>query len=112
MRLCTHGKSLCRLITGNIISLVTSVNLFERPYMATLDLDKNQAAYQIRAFKPGMIQVNESIFTRSIIISPDHLIEDWAPQVITELSAEALLPIIELKPDILLIGTGATLVFP
>lgn len=79
--------------------------------MATLDLDENNATYQIRAFKPGIIQVNEKTLTQSIIIAPNELIENWGPQVVSELSLEAFSPIIAMKPDVLLIGTGATLVF-
>lgn len=79
--------------------------------MATLDLDENRSSYQIRAFKPGTIQVNEKVLNRSIIITPDELIENWEPQTIAELTAESLSTISALKPDILLIGTGSTLVF-
>lgn len=75
--------------------------------MTTFNLDENHSTYQIRAFKPGVIQVNDKSFRHSIIIAPDQLIENWKPQSINELSAEALLPIISLKPDILLIGTGS-----
>ena len=77
-----------------------------------LVLDENQAAYQIHAYKPGFIQVNETILTQSIIISTTQLIEDWPPQTLFELSADHLKVILTLKPTILLIGTGATLSFP
>ncbi len=80
--------------------------------MATLDLDNNPSAYLIRAYKPGSLQVNERLLTCSIIITPSQLIQDWQPQIITDLSAMSLSPIIALKPDILLIGTGSKLIFP
>jgi uncharacterized protein len=76
--------------------------------MTPLNLDENQATYQIRAFKPGTIQINDKMLTQSLIISADQLIENWAPQTISELSAAALAQIPALKPDILLIGTGTT----
>ena len=79
--------------------------------MSTLVLDENQSHYQIRAFKPGMIQINDVIFTHSLIISPNQLINDWPPQLITELSSKNLNIIQSLKPDILLIGTGQKLEF-
>jgi uncharacterized protein len=79
--------------------------------MPTLNLDENDALYQIRAFRPGLIQVNEKTYTRSLIISPSQLIENWAPQTVTELSADSLAIITDLKPDILLIGTGSKLIF-
>jgi uncharacterized protein len=76
--------------------------------MATLNLDENQAHYQIRAFQPGMIQINEQTFTHSVIIAPDQLIEPWPPQTTADLSVEAFATILALKPNILLIGTGST----
>jgi uncharacterized protein len=77
-----------------------------------LTLDDNQATYQIRAFKPGCIQVNDLILQQSIIISPTILITDWPPQTLTELTAKHLEQIIPFQPSILLLGTGATLSFP
>jgi uncharacterized protein len=77
-----------------------------------LTLDENRATYQIKGFKPGFIQVNENMFTHSIIISPNQLITDWEPQSIAELTPEHLKKILPLKPAILLIGTGEHLSFP
>lgn len=80
--------------------------------MPSLSLDDNSAAYQIRAYRPGFLQVNDTIFTQSLIISPTQLITDWTPQFIQELTQDDLQQIIPLHPTILLIGTGATLSFP
>lgn len=77
-----------------------------------LTLDDNQANYQIRAFKPGHIQVNQTLFTHSIIVTPNKLIENWAPQHISELTHDHLKMITNLHPDILIIGTGSVLQFP
>jgi uncharacterized protein len=79
-----------------------------------LNLDDNSSTFQVRAFQPGTIRVNERIFTRSIIISSHQLIEDWQPQHISELKPEHLTQLLsfEPKPTILLIGTGAFLQFP
>ena len=81
-------------------------------YNMTLNLDDNQASYQIRSYQPGKIQINDKTLTESVIISPDQLIENWSPQTIDALTAASLLPVLTLKPDILLIGTGRDLVFP
>lgn len=80
--------------------------------MSKLILDENNAKYQVRGFKPGFIQVNEETMTHSIIIAPEKLIDNWEPQHISELKAEHLKLIIEMRPTILLIGTGTTLQFP
>lgn len=79
--------------------------------MATLDLDNNDAQYQIRAYQPGTIQINEQTFTHSVIVTPNQLIADWSPQSISDVDMAALSQIIGLAPDVLLIGTGEKLVF-
>lgn len=78
--------------------------------MAGLELDENSSFYQIRSYKPGYIQINEQVLTQSVILTPDKLIIDWPPQYIEELTAESLRPILALKPDVLLIGTGSKMV--
>ena len=77
--------------------------------MPSLTLDDNSALYQIRAYQPGGITVNDKTISSSIIITPTKLIESWAPQTISELTAESLAIIMEIRPDILLIGTGAVI---
>ena len=75
--------------------------------MPPLELDQNNAKYQIRAYNSGMIRVNDQTLTTSIIISADHLIEDWAPRSVQELTPESFAAVLPLKPDVLLIGTGS-----
>ena len=80
--------------------------------MANLTPDENYSLFQIRTYSPGMIKINDQIYTKSLIIAPDQLISDWSPQSIQELSSETLAVAVSLNPDILLIGTGSTLIFP
>jgi len=79
--------------------------------MPSLTLDDNNAQYQIRAYAPGTITINDKTLSKSIIITPTQLIENWAPQSVAELTTESLQIIADTRPDILLIGTGATMVF-
>lgn len=79
--------------------------------MASLDLDDNRATYQVRAYAPGTLKINDQILNQSVIIAPEQLILDFAPQQADELTAQSLSPILEIKPDVLLIGTGATHIF-
>src|SRR3990167_6442194 len=80
--------------------------------MTGLTLDENQANYQIRAYRPGSLQINDATYTRSIIVSPTKLIDNWEPQHISELTHAHLAIIRELHPAILLLGTGSILEFP
>lgn len=78
----------------------------------TLTLDENRATYQIRAYQPGQIQINDKFYHHSVIIAPHTLIDHWQPNRITELLHDHLAVILTLKPAILLIGTGEKLTFP
>ncbi len=78
----------------------------------SLSLDDNPSLYQIRAYKPGTIQVNQEFYTNSIIVSAKQLITPWKPQTIGELCTADLKVITELHPAILIIGTGEHLLFP
>lgn len=79
--------------------------------MPSLTLDDNNALYQIRAYKPGAITINDTTINNSVIITPTRLVENWPPQTVETLTSESLAFIAEVRPDILLIGTGATMVF-
>ncbi|MBI5041973.1 MAG: Mth938-like domain-containing protein [Gammaproteobacteria bacterium] len=74
--------------------------------------DSNDARYLIRAYAPGRVTVNEDALTRSLIVSAEQLIRDWPPQGFEELTPVHLRTVIELRPEILLLGTGAQLRFP
>ncbi len=80
--------------------------------MTGLSLDENQAQYQIKAYKPGNIKINDTTYSESLIVSPEILIDNWPPQHISMLTRKDLEIIIKLSPAILLIGTGSTLEFP
>lgn len=80
--------------------------------MTTFSEDENTAKYQIRAYQPGRIKINDKFFTSSVIISADNLITDWRPQTLADLCFADFAIIQKIKPDILLIGTGSVLNFP
>jgi uncharacterized protein len=79
--------------------------------MPTFDLDENHARFQIKGYQPGTIQINDQTLTTSVIIAANTLIDHWAPLDASELTRESLSAIAAMKPDILLIGTGATHIF-
>lgn len=79
--------------------------------MPGLTLDNNEARYQIRSYQPGELKINKQVLTTSAIVTPVKLIENWQPQTCDELSAEHFTVLAELKPDVVIIGTGAEMVF-
>ncbi len=74
--------------------------------------DKGIGDYHIRAYEPGAITVNETIYRKSLIVSPVHLIDDWPPQSLGALKEAHLQAILDLKPEIVIIGTGQRFTLP
>jgi uncharacterized protein len=76
-----------------------------------LELDEHHGHYQIQAYQPGRLQVQDTIYHQSLIITPDQLIGEWTPQSIDDLNKTSFELVATLKPDILLIGTGEHFTF-
>lgn len=62
----------------------------------------------IRAYGPGRINVNDRLLSKSFILAPTQVLEDWPPQRFEELSLEHFQLALALGPEILIVGTGAT----
>ena len=70
------------------------------------------AHYQIRAYEPGAITVNETVYHRSLIVSADTLITDWPPSSLHALDSGHFAPLLALKPEIVILGTGLHFIMP
>ncbi|MGH8279794.1 MAG: Mth938-like domain-containing protein [Gammaproteobacteria bacterium] len=66
----------------------------------------------IRAYGPGRINISDKIYTRSLVLTPQRLLDDWPPQRFEDLTLAHLETALGLQPEILVIGTGAVLRFP
>ena len=74
--------------------------------------DKVDQGYHVTAYEQGVVMVSGSPKTGSFIISLEQLIEDWAPSHIDQLCAQHIERLLELEPELVLIGTGESLKFP
>ncbi len=74
--------------------------------------DKINQGYYVSGYEEGTILVNGSPKTASFIISLEKLIDNWAPAHIDELCTQHMHPLLELQPELVLIGTGEALKFP
>jgi uncharacterized protein len=70
------------------------------------------AANLIHAYEPGRVQIAGRWLSGSLIVAPEHLIEAWRATVPADVTLADLEPALELQPEILLLGTGGTLVWP
>ncbi len=60
----------------------------------------------------GYVKVNNQRFERSLVVTPERIIDDWPALRFEHLAASDFEFLLALKPEIILLGTGATLRFP
>lgn len=58
------------------------------------------------------IVVGDRRLRRSFLLTPEELLEDWLAPSAAELDASALQPILRLEPELVILGSGPTQVFP
>ena len=63
-------------------------------------------------YGPGYVEVNRARHTASLVVSGDRLITDWPVAVVEGLAADHMAAIVELHPEIVLLGTGSVFRFP
>ena len=66
----------------------------------------------IRAYQPGQLTVRNEIILSNAIISHDRIITDWQPAAVHEMSIADFGSALELRPEIMLLGTGRKQEFP
>jgi uncharacterized protein len=76
------------------------------------NLEQPAAINVVRGYGPGTIRIGERTFSRSLIVTATRIIEDWRPLGIPDLKVTDLDPLLELRPEVLLIGSGTRQVFP
>ncbi len=77
-----------------------------------LQVEHNDSPYVIKSYGIDYIAVNAQKLTASFIVCPDKLLRNWRPQTFAGLKPEDFAPIVELEPEIVLLGTGGRLRFP
>lgn len=65
----------------------------------------------VRALGEQGITVGEETYAGPVILSPNEVKTPWPVESIGELSQEQLEPVLDLRPEVVLIGTGAKQVF-
>ena len=60
----------------------------------------------------GYVVVNNKKYENSMITMPDKIIADWQASTVEKLTEEHFKLLIPYEPEIILLGTGATLRFP
>ncbi|MDZ7749569.1 MAG: Mth938-like domain-containing protein [Halofilum sp. (in: g-proteobacteria)] len=77
-----------------------------------LSLDTGTASHLIRHYDDGGITINETRYTRDLIVMPKAVIDDWASAPVAELTPDHFAVIGDHAREILLLGTGRVQRFP
>ena len=76
-----------------------------------LNLDRPGDHNYIRSLSQHGVMIGDEIYTGPILVSAQHIRTNWPPQTMDELQEAHLQVIYELKPEVVLLGTGARHVF-
>ena len=74
--------------------------------------DNPDDGYFIQKYESNKIIINNRGFTSSLIICPDQVVENWQPRSIKALELIHFESLLQLKPEVALLGTGSKLIFP
>lgn len=67
---------------------------------------------RIRSYQQHQVRINDETYDQSVIVTAEQLVTDWAPQSLAELEEQHLQAILDLDPEVIILGTGAQQQFP
>lgn len=73
--------------------------------------DTERGANFIRGYSASEIRIGESVVRTSCIVTAER-VQAWSPASFDALTLEDLEPVLELDPEIVILGTGETQRFP
>jgi uncharacterized protein len=83
-----------------------------QPNTVKLHQNPRSITYLVTGFGEGYLQIGERQFTRTVVLSPGLLREDWGADSLDKLDAADFEQLRSLNTQILLLGTGPVQQFP
>ena len=77
-----------------------------------IEREQSQGRNAFTGYGEGYVEVNGTRYSESLVVSADRIVTDWPARSVQALSGDHVAAIVELKPEIVLIGTGARFQFP
>jgi uncharacterized protein len=68
--------------------------------------------YSVTAYEPGLVEVGGREYKNSVVLFPDKIIDNWRPHSIDDIQPEDFSLLLELTPDVILLGSGERQIFP
>ncbi len=76
-----------------------------------LSLDENTTSYQIQRIDSNSITVNNKVYSQNVIVMPNKII-NWNATNFETLQVSHFQQLLDLKPELVLLGTGNISRFP
>jgi uncharacterized protein len=77
-----------------------------------LQSDPHSGANTITGYGDGYVEINKTPYAHAVVLSSDGAISEWSPQSFDDLEAHHFSQLVDLKPELILIGTGKRQRFP
>jgi len=77
-----------------------------------LHLNTTAGLNTITGHGPGFVQVNQNRIETALIVMPGNLISPWLVKDISAMTFADFAPLIELKPELIVFGSGSRFRFP
>lgn len=77
-----------------------------------LQSDPHSGANTITGYGDGYVEINKTPYAHAVLLSSDSAISNWSAQTFDSLEASHFSQMVDLKPELVLIGTGTRQRFP
>ena len=77
-----------------------------------IERDEAQGRNTFTGYGDGYVEVNLRRYSSSLVVAGDRVITSWPAASLESLTADHLAAIVELAPEIVLLGTGSAFRFP
>ncbi|MDJ0905907.1 MAG: Mth938-like domain-containing protein [Woeseiaceae bacterium] len=73
---------------------------------------ENTAAILVRSVSADGIRIGDEVYSRTIGVAADAVIDDWQPKDISDLVENDFAALLDFEPEVIVLGTGTTSIFP
>ena len=77
-----------------------------------LQSDPHSGANTITGYGDGYVEINQTPYAHAVLLSSDGAISEWSVQSFEGLEASHFTQMVDLNPELILIGTGSKQRFP
>ena len=77
-----------------------------------IEREQSEGRNAFTGYGEGYVEVGGTRYRESLVVNAERIVVDWPARSVDMLSADHIAAIVELHPEIVLIGTGSQFQFP